>query len=333
MSGKEGSNGSVVDGRYLAFGLRWRSDIALPELRTAPDTQGVDVDVRLGPVPPLAEPFTRVEEVAQVSSRAFVLDMAGVARFGLFDGSKIVVEPYDEASPADIRAHLLGSITGALLLQRGLLPLHASAALVEGKAVAIVGASGAGKSTLALALHERGWPLLCDDICALDMSDEGPPLLWPGLVRLKLWGNSLDALNRPSAGLDPVPSSDGKFSLAADRLGAHRATPLHAIYVLERAEDGDAEITPMRGAAAFGAIVSNSFRGLLVEPMGKGPGHFARCAALARACPVFALSRPWNIAALGVSVAGLLDHIGKMDRLFPTPRTAYGLRQESSGTE
>ena len=72
-------------------------------------------------------------------------------------------------APADVRLFLLGSVWGALALQRGLLPLHASA-VGRGRTVhAFTGPPGAGKSTLAAALAARGYPLFTDD-----MLDPGP---------------------------------------------------------------------------------------------------------------------------------------------------------------
>ena len=45
----------------------------------------------------------------------------------------------------DVRAYLLGTAIGALLHQRGLLPLHASAVEVNGRAVAFIAPAGHGK--------------------------------------------------------------------------------------------------------------------------------------------------------------------------------------------
>src|SRR3569623_476792 len=80
------------------------------------------------------------------------------------DGAVVEFAEAAGADPGWVTLLLHGTARGALIHQRGELPLHA-ATLVPPKgdvAVAICGATGAGKSTLAAALALRGWALLAD---------------------------------------------------------------------------------------------------------------------------------------------------------------------------
>jgi ABC-type protease/lipase transport system fused ATPase/permease subunit len=52
---------------------------------------------------------------------------------------------------------LLPGLLAALLQQRGLLVLHASAGARKDSAVGVAGASGVGKSTLVARLLDTGW--------------------------------------------------------------------------------------------------------------------------------------------------------------------------------
>ena len=73
----------------------------------------------------------------------------------------------------DIGLFLFGSPWAALALQRGLLPLHASAVSRAGTVHAFNGVSGAGKSTLAAALGGYGLPFFVDDLLLLDPASDG----------------------------------------------------------------------------------------------------------------------------------------------------------------
>ena len=96
--------------------------------------------------------------------------------------------------------YLLGSARGALLHQRGLLPLHANAVVLAGRAIAFCGHSGAGKSTIAAWFHDRGDPILADDICAVDGAATGEIIAYPGVPRLRLWRDALEKGGREASG-------------------------------------------------------------------------------------------------------------------------------------
>ena len=68
---------------------------------------------------------------------------------------------------------LFGSPWAAVALQRGLLPLHASAVSRAGAVHAFSGASGGGQSTLAAALGRHGLPFFADDLLLLDPASFG----------------------------------------------------------------------------------------------------------------------------------------------------------------
>ncbi|WFR62136.1 hypothetical protein P9222_28415 [Paenibacillus amylolyticus] len=82
-------------------------------------------------------------------------------------GKRIVVSPIPGADEKKVRLFILGTCMAVIMMQRGILPLHGSAVVIDGWAYAFVGYSGAGKSTLSAALASRGYPLLTDDVVAL----------------------------------------------------------------------------------------------------------------------------------------------------------------------
>ena len=289
---------------HRAFGLTLRCDFALPELIAAPEGAPVDVTItRVGTLPARPD-LPRLTAQVTVDAQTFRFTTAGIADFEARNGTTISVCPTHPSDPAAVRAHLLGSVMGALLHQRGLLPLHASVVAIDGRAIAFTGASGAGKSTLALALQQRGHATIGDDLCAIHL-DGGQAVTSTGVTRLKLWAPSLHAAGQQTDGLEPIAARLDKYHWPASAMVDDVTLPLVAIVALDWS-DRDIVVTPLSGAGAVGALVINTFRGVLVEPMGIGPAHLARCAAVARAVPVMRLARPRDLAAVGATVDAVI---------------------------
>ena len=136
---------------YFVFGLRVRSELALPELGPAGtlESDAPVVTVRTGSAGPDIEKPSHVGPTFQVGMDDYLLDVRNVARYRVRRGDEIVVEPAAGSTERDVRLFLFGTVLGALCHQRGLLPLHASAIVANGRAIAFSGHSRAGKSTLA----------------------------------------------------------------------------------------------------------------------------------------------------------------------------------------
>lgn len=162
-------------------------------------TEG-DVVVRAGSVPETLADVTARGVAYSINAAQFLLELPGGARYLVEEGQRIT---YDRrgASDREVALFLLGSAWAALCYQRGLLPLHASAIVDEGRVHAFTGPSGAGKSTLAAALAGRGRAFFTDDVLIVDGgSDALGGVCYAGQKDLKLWEDALALTGAAAAG-------------------------------------------------------------------------------------------------------------------------------------
>lgn len=145
-------------------------------------------------------------------------------------------------APADVEAaawkrFLLDTILWTLCLIRGLQALHASAVVRDG-AISFSAGQGGGKSSLAIELRERGWPLLTDDILAVDRIS-GHAIAYPGpsLMNLSLIGPRAQTRTKIGTRLavfeEPEPEA---WTLLDDPAPA--AAPLRAIVLMRPQRTG-----------------------------------------------------------------------------------------------
>lgn len=291
---------------YSLYGLRIRSTLELAQLQRRGRTGGpADVEIRTGIVPERLAGVRFESPLYDIDTGVLLLRIPGVARYLVTDGRQITVQPAPEADVRSLELFLLGSAFGALCQQRGLLPLHASAVDVGGACVAFTGVSGAGKSTMAVCLAERGYPLVCDDVCVIGVDDAGEVLVSAADARVKLWEDGLHSLNVGLDGLRSVRAEMRKFHLPVRGVQGTRPVPLAAVYVLT--EQGDRQcIEPLHGFDAIMAIAENTYRREFIQPLGLARQHFAWCGAVARRAHVRRLTRPRRFDAMDVLVADLV---------------------------
>ena len=163
----------VADG--AAFGPSVRVDLVGPDDidRDWPASGGTRV---------LEERFggTRPERTIDVHPRAGYRLYArhfGLARISA-RGARVACSPPGVA-PWRWQRFLVGRVLPWAAVVRGLESLHASAVVIDGRAVAIVGQTGAGKTSLAVQLTALGAGFMSDDVLALD-EDEGALRAHPG---------------------------------------------------------------------------------------------------------------------------------------------------------
>ena len=202
-------------GWFSTYGLLIRSELALPQFAPAGPGEP-DAVVRLGAVPEALPQPSRSRRYWQAAPGDFLLRFGDAFRCRVTDGREITVHLLDGGREP---FHFASSVWTALLMQRGLLPLHASAVWTEqAGAVLIMGDSGAGKSTLAAALMARGFNMLTDDVAALSAAAGSPPRVAPGYPNLRLKADALEQVATLSNGIDGLTRhGPDKHLLPAER--------------------------------------------------------------------------------------------------------------------
>jgi hypothetical protein len=301
---------SAATADYRVFGLKVRSEIPLPELFPDKSDDLPQVTIRQGSLGPKGE-----ESGLRADGEALLLTIPDIARYRVNGGSEILVDVEPDAPERNVRLFLLGSAFGALLHQRGLLPLHANAIDVDGRAVAFMGESGAGKSTLAAWFHDRGFPVIADDVCVVSFGFDGRPYTAPGLPRLRLWADALQLMGRDLQGLSRSFLNDEheKFDVPMDAASAACSqVPLAAIYLLDRGPEFS--IVPLRGLEAADAVFANTYRGEYLAKTSGQKQHWESAVRLVRGTPVFRAIREWDPTALEERCSRLLHHARELSR-------------------
>ena len=291
---------------YSVFGLRVRSSIELPELFPAAGSAEPDVVIERGEIPEA----NGARPGLSTADGALLIVIPDVATFRIASGSHITIAASAGAPDRNVALYLLGSAFGALLHQRGLLPLHANGIEVDGRAVAFMGPSGSGKSTLAAWCQRKGFSIITDDVCVIGFDPDGGPYAIPGLPRLRLWAEALEhmqcdpaAYERSYRGTEQVDKFDVPV---AEESVARTNVPVAALYLLDRADEPS--IVQLRGADAAEAVFANTYRGTFLPATGGEQRHWQAAVSLVRSVPVYRASRRWDLAELDAQNWALLDH-------------------------
>lgn len=301
--------------RYHLAGLVFESPLPLPELGdawAAPRAADVLIAESAVPLPPQG-PASRGGMAWSSTPERCLLDIHGVARFGVSGGRHITFERTGGVGDDFLRLYLLGSVLGALWHQRGLLPLHAGAVAIDGRAWAFVGQSGAGKSSLVVAMAASGAGYLCDDVCVVQLTaDQGADNgahVWPGLARLRVSPEICALLTLADAPpLDPM----GKHTLAPLWPRPNSTQPLAGVVVLETGPDAArTALDRLDAPAALGALLNHTYRPEYLSTEQRVQ-HFGTCAALAAAVPVYRLRRPWGTQRLLGDAEGLMARLASL---------------------
>lgn len=290
---------------YRAFGLT--IDSSLPLAGLAQGDAAPDIVVTHGRAEP-GQAFAD-KDIVRGDAQTLVVDLEGI-RYRIEEGRRIAILAPPDCANDVVAGWLTGIAFGVVLVQRGLLPLHANAVrLASGGVAAFVGPSGAGKSTLAAQLADTGLDLLTDDLLGIEWSDTGP-LARRGISRIKLWSETLDFLGRDPADLERVVTRADKYMLSLAP-GEEGPFPLERLYLLDPCdEDEDPAIEPVSGAEAARLVIDNCYA-LRAARLWHGGDDWLlqRSLDLVGRCEVYRFARPWTLERAEESLALLLDHL------------------------
>ena len=235
-----------------------------------------------------------ITAVAQVSDDACQIVLPDLLTMRIEGGRRITLQ-WDDATPlADVRALMFSTGFAALYLQRGLLPLHASALVTNQGLVAFTGVSGAGKSTTAALLGARGHTIFTDDVCVLDGRTPGGPLAHQHLRVHKLCADVAGRL--PGAVLDRGRSSIEAKEYRPIAGSGGRGIAIARLYLLaQRPEPGPPAFERLYGQQAVAAALATGFRPGLVRGLGRQGDAFELLTRLAQEIPIYRLTRSMDL--------------------------------------
>jgi hypothetical protein len=293
---------------YRISGLSVASEIDLPGLIAGTAARAPQVTIRRGPVPENLPDSRAAGPTWQIAGKQFLLRIPDIARFLLNDGSEIVFAPESEEGAADIPIFILGTVFGILLHQREEIVLHASAVVVNGKAVLFCGSSGAGKSTLAAALAQRGYPLVTDDLCTVTADGPAMPLVHPDGRQLKLWTHAIERLDLAQSRGERVRKSLEKFYVEPAEVFTEPLA-LGAVYALRDARPPHAPgIEKPNVVDAALLLRRNAYRPLLVRRLDQKANYFHAATTIANSAGIFYLTRALDFAKMPEAIASLERH-------------------------
>jgi hypothetical protein len=186
------------------------------------------------------------------------------------DGRRIACRRAARSSAESFQVYMLGQALSFALVKQRLEPLHATAIVVEDRAIAFLGAPGFGKSTLAAGFLEAGHRLLTDDLLVV-REHRGRALAYPGPPRIKLFPRTAGRLVSGRADRVTMNAATNKLILPidADRRCA-APVPLAAIYSLSSPRDAcrqnGVSIDRLSGRDAFVELLKGTFNRRFVKP-------------------------------------------------------------------
>lgn len=297
---------------YQLYGLTISSEFECPELPAG--IAAPDVVVRVGQ--DLQNHLATSEHGGVICEEAatVLLKIPRVAHFRITAGHEILIHKHPEADDDLVRVYFQGSVLGIILHQRGLLPLHGNAISTGQGCIAFLGHSGQGKSTLAAAFMQRGYKTLSDDICALHVAADTPPMVLPGIPHIRLWDDSVRQLGKDSSRLKRVHPAEEKFLFPIGEHYLGTAQALTRIFVLATHSSNTFEIETLTAIQRMRIIKAQTYRSSYIAKMGLAQRHFQQCSEVIRQIPLLRIYRPEGVFL----IEELVDLIEK-EFIAPTP--------------
>jgi hypothetical protein len=238
---------------------------------------------------------------------AFLLRLPSGLKFLYRKGEAVVVDRPDTVSEMDVTAFLNGSVYGAIVWLNGMVPLHASGVVHNGRVHAFTGHSGAGKSTLASALAAHDMPLMADDVLVLDLSDPSAVVCLPGHKQVKLWP---DAVQLTEAGVIGRVRRDVEKLYVTPAAGYCREPlPLAELFFLDATSKTDVAFRPVSGALRFTLAQAAFFRPLFCNAIGGSGALFRVLSRISSQVAIGRFDRPKDKDLFADGVAAMAAHI------------------------
>lgn len=274
---------------YTAYGLRIRSEVRLPQFgREQPGE--TDVIVRYGAVPQHLHNPKLSNRHWDVATGDYLLRVNNDLRIRVSTGREITVWSA-ERTRSLAAVYIAGTAFTALLQQRDLLTLHASAVRTKHGAVLFCGRSGAGKSTHAAAMAAWGFNILADDVTPIRITSQGLLLAIPGYPTLRLLADAFSRLGLSAENLQLAKEGGDKYLLPVKGFISKPIT-VHSAYVFNPKTSQHLEFIRAKPSNVFQILRRHTHRRHLVKVLMNPETHFSTLVEFSKNVPVIQVRQP-----------------------------------------
>jgi hypothetical protein len=252
-----------------------------------------------------------------LNQQEFLLDLAGVGYFYVSNGNRIEIMPYAEATQNVLELYLNGSVYGAVLHQRKILPLHGSCFSFQDLGVMICGESGVGKSSLTAAFCLNGADFLTDDVTPVIFKADKPHI-WAISDRIKLWSDSLQQLNQEEKELVRIVPEWGKFYFPMESEKGE-LFGLDHLFILEVYDEPNMSHWNLEGVEKFAALRNEIYRWEYLKGMPQSEASYLKqLIVISQTVRVTKVARPANITIeqLRIELEKLISHTASQKNLL-----------------
>jgi hypothetical protein len=263
-------------------------------------------------------------KIYDVDSRRFLLCYDDGTEFAVSrDGGEIRATWPSSMTFEDTVTYLVGPVMGFVMHLRGRLCLHASVVAISDHAVVLLGAAGAGKSTTAAAFSRLGFPVLSDDVAALEVHDsekdsqrEGEYIVHPGYRRICLTPEATQLLYGAPGMLPAITPNWEKRGLDLGHPHARfesRALPLGAIYLLgeRNASRSAIQIELLSPRESLLELLAHTYVQYFLTPRQRA-AEFPSTARLAAQMPLRRVLRPEGAGHMAEDCARLAEDFAEV---------------------
>lgn len=236
----------------------------LSSVPNEPAFQLAHVDIRYeGFIKP--QDLIQLDEDTALNDHLFYHRVKALGEFLVSKGRVVQIQLDQDFDQGLLQIYLQGSITAAILHQRGQFIFHGSSFIYKNKGIILCGDSEVGKSSLTATFCSEGSEFLTDDITPIQQAETGFEILARG-QHIKLWKDSLFQLGYENERLHPIYTQEEKYFLHV-KPSRHNTSPIHVIVILEASKAKHLSHRVLTGIEKFKALRPHVFREAYLKGM------------------------------------------------------------------
>lgn len=280
---------------YKVYGLHVASEIELTELMKAPKEEHIDVHI----IKKQVSNYIRQQQNKGIRYRFEPNDIwYEIKNLGIYhikSGCLIEVDCSDDKDLQDVKAYLLGTAFGCLMVQRQQVAIHGGTIVMNHKAVIFTGDSGAGKSTLTTALRTNGYAFLADDVSAIAYNTFNQITVQPAFPQQKLCKDAMTQMGYTPTDYMKIDEERDKYLLPVSQHFINHAVPLGSIVEISISSTPNVQLEEVKGTEKLSILLKNIYRSSIWSYLPMPPSYFKQCMAILNQAAIYKLQRPEGI--------------------------------------